>query len=157
MSATEQTLKLLTEIRDGIREGNALLRQFVAGGGASGSGGAVASDRELDSKYGDPEVRVSKLRDWTGLSMKGRKYSQCPAEFLDQLAELHEYSARKADEKGEKTDKGKPVGDFRRRDARLARGWAQRVREGKGKAAPASSSSDDEWGQDSGYGSGNDW
>lgn len=126
MGATEETLQLLREIRDGI---NKLVAMGGTGGGSAA--GAVATERELLSKWGDPEVRVQKLRDWTGPSFKGKRYSQCPPEFLDQLADLHDYAARKADEKNEKTDKGQPVADFRRRDARLARGWAQRMRDGK--------------------------
>lgn len=95
----------------------------------------VASDRDLDSKYGDPEVKFNP-RDWTGPSMKQRHLSQCPPEFLDMLAETFEYFATQADANDEKTDKGKPIADYKRQDAARARGWAARIRSGKHIQAP---------------------
>ena len=67
-------------------------------------------------------------RDWTGPTYIGRRYSDCPAPLLDLLAKLCDYSAQKADEKGEITKTGQPVGPYRRRDAARARGWAARLR-----------------------------
>ena len=144
MSASEQTLALLTEIRDGIRQ----LVALQQGGGASS--GAVASDRDLDSKYGDPEVRM-RVRDWSGPDMKGKRYSQCPAEFLELLAEALEWVASKADAAGEKTDSGKPVSYYRRADAARARGWSARIRAGK-VAQPQAEA--DDWGEDRNAGGG---
>lgn len=89
----------------------------------------VASDRDLDGKHGNPEIKFNP-RDWTGPSHKGRTMSECPAEFLEMVAETFDYFARQADEKDERTERGKPVADFKRADAARARGWAKRIREG---------------------------
>lgn len=91
---------------------------------------SIASDRDLDGKYGDPVLRFS-VRDWTGPSFKGRKFSECPADLLDLIAESLDYFARKAEETNELTNGGKPVAEFRRADAGRARGWAKRIRDGK--------------------------
>ena len=84
----------------------------------------VASDQDLDSKYGDPKVRFDP-RDWAGDSMKGRTFSQCPPEFLEMLANALEYFA----EKKAATDPQKAGYD--RKDAGRARGWARRSADGK--------------------------
>src|SRR3990167_6273958 len=67
---------------------------------------ALASDRELDGKYGDPVVKFDP-RDWTGPLCKGRRLSECPADFLELLAETFDYFAIKAASTNEITDKGK--------------------------------------------------
>jgi len=94
----------------------------------------VADDADLDGKYGDPELRFNP-RDWTGADFKGRHFSECPAELLEMAAETFDYFARQAEAKNELTDKGKPVAQYKRLDAARARGWAKRVREGKGRLA----------------------
>lgn len=91
---------------------------------------AIASDRDLDGKYGNPEVKFMP-RDWTGQSFKGCRLSDCPPDLLDLIAETFEYFGRQADDKNEMTDKGKPVGDYKRSDAARCRGWAKRIRDGK--------------------------
>jgi hypothetical protein len=96
----------------------------------------VASDADLDGQYGNPNVTQKDPTDWKGPSMNGRRLSECPAEYLDLLASRHDYFARKADEEGKVTESGKPVAPFERRSAARARGWAKRVREGNGHAAP---------------------
>jgi hypothetical protein len=95
---------------------------------------AVASDRDLDGKYGDPEVKFNP-RDWTGEPIKGLHMSACPAEALDMLAETFDYFAQKAEETNEVYN-GKLVAPYKRIDAARARGWAARIRAGK-VAAPA--------------------
>lgn len=102
----------------------------------------VATDRDLDGKYGDPVVKFMP-RDWTGPNFKTRKFSECPPDLLDMLAETFEFFARQSDDKNERTDKGKPVGDYKRADAARARGWAKRIREGRHVQAPHEMSS--EW------------
>ena len=87
----------------------------------------IASDRDLDGSYGDPMVRMTP-RDWSGPSYKTRPMSECPPEFLDQLADLLDWTAEQAESKNEMTDAGKPIGAYRRRDAGRARGWAARKR-----------------------------
>ena len=94
----------------------------------------VADDADLDSKWGDPELRFTP-RDWSGADFKGRHFSECPAELLEMAAETFDYFARQSEAKNELTDKGKPVAQYKRMDAARARGWAKRVREGKGRLA----------------------
>jgi hypothetical protein len=89
------------------------------------SGERVATDKELDDpKYGDPIVRFDP-RDWTGDSHKGQPFSACNPGFLDVLAETMDYFAQQAEEKQD------PNAKYKRLDAARARGWAQRIREGK--------------------------
>jgi hypothetical protein len=101
---------------------------------------AIASDRDLDGQYGNPQVKFMP-RDWTGPTFKGRRMSECPPELLDLLAETFDYFARKAEETDERTDKDKPVADFKRADAARARGWAKRIRDGRVPAAAGVSGS----------------
>lgn len=99
---------------------------FGAGGGSSDA----AKDRELDGQYGDEEVRFIP-RDWTaGGVNKGQRFSTCPAEFLELLAETYDFFEGKNRASGAKTTSGKPKADFDKRSARLCRGWARRLRSG---------------------------
>lgn len=145
MSATEETLRLLKSI-------DASLRTLVALVGANGAhtdaGQRIATARELDGQWGDPEVRFDP-RDWTGPSFKRRRLSQCPPDYLDLLAEAFEYFARKAEEKDERTDKGKPVAEFRKSDAAKARGWAKRMRDGEIPTPQVEAGTADGWSDDS--------
>lgn len=118
-----------------IEEQNTLLRAILQAlspdaPAARGAAGAVASDRDLDGQYGNPEVRTDPKR-WNGPTFKGRRYSECSPEFLDVLAEFLEWQGQQSDRKNERTNNNKPVGDYRRQDAARARGWAKRIREGK--------------------------
>jgi hypothetical protein len=90
----------------------------------------VADDRDLDSQYGDPIIKAKDPRDWTGEPQKGKRFSQCPPEYLDQVAERLDFFAKKAEENNSLTAAGKPVAPFNRKDAARARGWAQRIRNG---------------------------
>ena len=83
---------------------------------------AVASDADLDGTHGDPEVRAKDPRDWTGPAMKGRRFSECPPDYLDLLAQRFDYFA------GQEADPKKA--GYNRADARRARGWALRIRNG---------------------------
>ncbi len=119
---------------------------------AKAAGAAVASDRDLDGKYGDPVLKFIP-RDWTGgQSFKGAHFSECPPELLDLVAETFDYFASQAEAKGETTPKGKPVAEFKRADAARARGWAKRMRDGK-HAAPTVTEPTGEWAG----GTGGDW
>lgn len=122
MSASEETLALLRSIDASLK---LLVKQQ-----AVATPKEIASDRELDGRYGDPVVKFMP-RDWTGPSYKNRAMSECPRELLDMLAETFDYFAQKAAETDERTDAGKPVADFKRKDAARARGWAKRIREGR--------------------------
>lgn len=88
----------------------------------------VADDRELDSQYGDPVVKFTP-RDWTGDDYRDRRFSECPPDFLEMVANAFDYFAKKAEEADEKTSTGKPVAVYKRKDAARARGWAKRKRE----------------------------
>lgn len=135
MSASEEVVALLKSI-------DASLKKLVT----QQRGQEIASDRDLDGQYGNPLVKFEP-RDWTGEPCKGRHFSECPAPFLDMLAETFDYFASQAEEKNEEHN-GKPVAPYKRRDAARARGWAKRVREGK---VPARSATDDFGGGDSDF------
>lgn len=114
----------------------------------------VASDRELDSKWGNPVVRFMP-RDWTGPSFKDCQMSECPPDLLDIVANTFDYFAQKAEEKDERANNGKPKAEYNRADAARARGWAKRIRDGKHQqrhdlTSPASPTADDspEWGSE---------
>lgn len=140
MANGQEAIDLLKSIDASLK---LLVRQQVAGAPKP-----VATDRDLDSKWGDPELKFSP-RDWAGPSFKGRRFSECPADLLDMIAESCEFFARQADAKNERTDKGKPVADYRRTDAMRARGWAQRIRQGKlVQGEPVGVGSSAEWARD---------
>lgn len=94
-----------------------------SGGGSGGGGGEVATDEELDGRYGDPKV-FSDPKRWIeqgGESYKGRQFSECPADYLEALAEMCVYFA------GRETDEKKR--GYKLKDAKFARGWARRNRQ----------------------------
>jgi hypothetical protein len=109
-----------------------LLKQLIAQGhnASSQPTGAVAPDRDLDGKYGNPVIKAKDPRDWTGPSMKGRTFSECPPDYLDLVAERLDYFAEQADAENKTTEKGQPVSKYNRADAARARGWAKRIRDG---------------------------
>lgn len=109
----------------------------------------VASDRELDGRYGDPELKFMP-RDWTGPNFRGRHFSECPPALLDLVAESCDWFAEQADKKHEMTDRGRPVSDFKRADAARARGWARRLR-ATGQPVAAGAVTDSEWAEDDGF------
>jgi hypothetical protein len=99
-------------------------------------GPEIASDADLDSPWGNPVAKFTP-RGWTGSDCKGLHFSDCPSAFLLLLAETFDYFAEKAAETDERTDKGKPVADYKRKDAARARGWAKR---NQGKPMPTTDS-----------------
>jgi hypothetical protein len=109
----------------------------------------VATDRDLDSRYGDPILKFMP-RNWTGDSFKECHFSACPPDLLDMVAESYDWFASQAEAKHEVTDKGKPVADYKRQDAARARGWAKRMRDGTHKPPLVTGSrngdSSDQWG-----------
>lgn len=85
----------------------------------------AATDAELDARYGNPAVRRNPPR-WDGESFEGRPFSACPPEFLETLASFLEWRATK-----EEAEPGKEkYAVYSRKDARLAKGWARRLRQG---------------------------
>lgn len=109
-----------------------------------GPRGQVASDGELNSAKGDSEVKFEP-RDWRGDPQKGLRFSQCDTAFLDLFAEM-------MDDDSDMPRKGKEeFAGLNRRSARLARGWAKRIRANGGqKAKPAAAPGG--YGSSSGYG-----
>jgi hypothetical protein len=90
---------------------------------------------DLDGPYGNPQVRQKDPRDWHGDPMKGRRFSACPPEYLDLIAERFDYFAsREEDLKKQK---------YALLDAQRARGWAARLRSGW--SAPAEPPAPSEW------------
>lgn len=127
--ASEDALTLLRSIDGTLKELLALTKQRTTQMRAAAPK-TIASDRDLDSKYGDPVLKFTP-RDWTGASFKNRAFSECPPDLLDLVADTFEYFAQQADKEGKTTDKGKPVSEFKRADAARARGWAKRMRDGR--------------------------
>lgn len=149
MATSEDALAVLRSIDGTLKEMLALARQRTQQARSSGAK-AIASDRDLDGKYGDPELRFNP-RDWTGPSFKGQHFSECPPDLLDLVAETFEYFALEAEKKGEVTDRGKPVAEYKRQDAARARGWAKRMRDGKHRAPQMVGAGGEEWGNDDGF------
>lgn len=139
MTEREKSLALLERIATGIERLVAIAERRQSSGAPAG--GAVASDSDLDSQHGDPEVRFDP-RDWTGVSCKGRRFSACPPAFLEMLADvLDSFASGESDPKKAK---------YKRLDAARARGWARR-NEGKdltpsrGAGGGATGQGGDEW------------
>jgi hypothetical protein len=131
MAVNEEVLTLLKSIDATMKAMLALAQKREAKVRAAAPK-EVASDKDLDSKYGDPIIKFNP-RDWTGRPYKGMPMSECPPEFLDLAAETLDYFASQAEAKNEQTSKGKPAAPFKRADAARARGWAQRLRKKAGK------------------------
>jgi hypothetical protein len=87
----------------------------------------TVTDADLDGKYGNPEVRMVPSK-WTGQDYKGWKFSDCPAEFLDELAGMLEAIARKQAQDPVKAK----YADWSSKDAAKARAWAERHRKNGG-------------------------
>lgn len=126
---SQEAIDLLTQIKGLLGSIDGSLKALVAQKRAE-SPKAVADERDLLGKYGDPQVTFNP-RDWSGPSYKRARFSECPAPFLDMLADTLDYFADQAERTDERTNAGKPVADFKRKDAARARGWAKRIREGK--------------------------
>jgi hypothetical protein len=117
--------------------------------GAFRAAAQVATDSDLDGQYGNPEIRRDP-KDWKGESFVGRCFSDCPAEYLDLVANLNDWRAKKDDEAGaagEVNSKNKPKdGHFARLDAARARGWAARARSAPRPKAPPRPAAEDPFG-----------
>lgn len=122
-------MPLEAEILETLKSIDASLKALVAGRPAEPASSAptVAPDRDLDGQWGDPEVKARDPRDWTGPTMKGKRFSECPPEYLDMVAERLDYFT--AQNKGETEEDQKKI-RYQRLDAARARGWAKRLRSG---------------------------
>ena len=107
-----------------MRAQTALLRQILAAlSGTSQATAAPSADlADLDGPHGDPVVKGKDPRDWSGESMRGRTFSQCPPTYLDLLADRMEFFAGREEDSKKKR--------YNELDARRARGWAARLRAG---------------------------
>lgn len=112
----------------------------------------IAPDSDLDSQWGDEEVKKNPKR-WQGDSFAGRRMSECSPEFLDCLAEHFDYKAGKEAEDAqdsalteEQRAAKKKYSGYSRKSAARARGWAARLRAGWKPPAPQGDASTDGWG-----------
>lgn len=97
------------------------------------SGGAVATDSDLDSQWGDePIKKMPTAKYWQGDDFTGSTMSECPADFLDAFAKYKEACAYMGDKSAAAGDEKKAkYAGYDRKSAARARGWAKRIREGK--------------------------
>jgi len=103
-----------------------LERIIAAFGAAFGVGDDIADDAELDGKYGNEPIRRDPTeRFWTGETFVGKRPSECTPEYLDARAKYLDLCAKLKEKDGKQK-----YADYDRRDARLARGWARRLRSG---------------------------
>lgn len=105
--------------------------------GAQPASGTIASDADLNGKYGDPAVKAKDPRDWTGESQLGKPFSECPPEYLEMVADRLDYFTTQNEEAIADPDtpdderaKLKKNNLYNRKDASRARGWAARIRGG---------------------------
>ena len=108
----------------------------------------IADTSELDSDFGDPVIKWDPKK-WVHPSRVGSSFSHCTPEELDDIAADRDRYAAYLDQKGEVDAKGRPKSYFAKKDARLARGWAARMRAAGGrveaKQSPAQPDGDVPW------------
>ncbi len=126
-----------------LEKTNAALLAALGGKTGAVSSGEVATDAELDSKYGDSRIRFGlKAKYWPQQPDPnvGKLWSECDPEYLDATAKYLEAYAFMAAKGTSEEDKKKAR--YRSADAARARGWARRIRAGwKPPKAPAVDSS----------------
>lgn len=127
MGAGEEILRRLDAIEAKLDRALAGASSGASHGAPRGASGGVASDSDLDGQYGNPDVKFSP-KSWTGPDFAKRPMSQCSADFLDVYAEALQYSSEHPKAGKEK------YATYDARDAARARGWARRVREGRGES-----------------------
>ncbi len=76
-------------------------------------------DVDINGPHGDPEIRKDPPR-WDGESCVGRRYSECPPDYLDSLAGFLEWKAGKNDADPNKEKYAK----YDRLDAARAKKWS---------------------------------
>jgi hypothetical protein len=85
------------DIRDHLRSIDASMSELVRQKRAAAPK-PVASDRDLDGKYGNPVLKFNP-RDWNGAPFKNRRFSECPPDLLDLVANTFDWFAEQADQK----------------------------------------------------------
>jgi hypothetical protein len=96
-------------------------------GSLRGPAPGLAPASVLDGPHGDPVVHRDP-RDWCGTSQVGKKFSECPPDYLDMLAGMFDWFAKRDRETGRKDAKGRETWPLKEKDASMARGWAARIR-----------------------------
>ena len=86
-----------------------------------------ASDADLGGEHGDPIVKWDP-KQWKGESFVGKRFSQCSPEYLDSVAGLCQWKAKKAVEEGKdpkwpNLDGSRAMGGA----ARIRAGWVAPV------------------------------
>lgn len=94
-------------------------------------------DHILDGPHGDPIVKAKDPRDWSGGPMSGKRFSECPAAYLDLVADRLDYFASKEEDPTKKR--------YNELDAKRARGWAARLRAGYVPLTPAHDPGEPSW------------
>lgn len=124
-----------------------VLKALAAGllnatGGGKSSGGSVASDEELDDKFGNLPIKKNPSpKYWKGESFVGRPFSECDPDYLDAFAKWKEASVYMKEKDialipdGEEKKTQAKYAGFDRKDAARARGWAARIRKSGWKPA----------------------
>jgi hypothetical protein len=92
------------------------------------------NDSVCNGAHGDPVIKAADPRDWTGDTMKGRHFSECPPDYLDLLAQRYDYFASKEEDAKKKR--------YNELDSQRARAWAARLRAGW---TPAEPTGDPSW------------
>lgn len=110
-------------------EGKLATKLSLVPAAPSSSGREVASDSDLDGKYGNEEIRKDPSgKYWNGDSFKGKRMSECSAEYLEAFAKYKDACAYMNEKSGDEA-KAKYIG-YDRKSAARARGWAKRVSDG---------------------------
>ena len=118
----EETLRLLRSI-------DATMRAMLLVLSEKRNDAPPVNDSVCNGPHGDPVIKAKDPRDWSGPPMTGRKFSECPPEYLDRLADRYDYFAGK--------DEDATKQRYAKMDAARARGWAARLRGGWRAPAPA--------------------
>jgi hypothetical protein len=132
--ALKQIAKDIAAIKSALAAGAAAVAAALgapvqSSNGGGSKDGAVASDRELDGQYGDPEVRRDPSEKyWSGMSYAGKRLSECPPDYLDAFAKYRDSCAYNSEKDG--SEAKKKYARYDRLDAARARGWAARLRSG---------------------------
>ena len=117
----------MTEVQEALlRSVDASLKRLVAIAESRRSKSQPTVD--LDGPHGNPVVKAKDPRDWSGEPMRGRTFSECPAAYLDLVADRLEYFASTEEDAAKKK--------YKLLDAARARGWAARKRAGQVPDAP---------------------
>jgi hypothetical protein len=109
---------------------------------AKPSGPVTADDTDLDSEWGNFEIRKDPAR-WKGKSYVGKRLSETEPQYLECMADFKTWLAGRQDDAGEVDKNGKPKSYWAKKDAARALGWAERLRNRMTPGEAAAASIDD--------------